>query len=488
MRRHFPAHALVWLILIAPVWPGVTAAASQSALGSEPLRASVRQRERQGEVAAGTHSTLTDYPRVLGALAAVVGLILLLRWCGGRFVPAAGGRRSSRAVEVLGRSPLSPKQQVMLLRVGRRLIVVGESGSQLSCLCDITDPDEVAALVGQLQEDKAALVSGAFGAVFRRSRGYFTPEEPPAGAPALEDAEEQETVASAREELNGLRERVRMLARHFKSALVVAILPTVIVLSASTSAAAQEKSEDAGTGTAAVAPAASTDPSFPFQFKPPELTNRQNVSSALQIIFLLTVLSLAPAILLMMTSFTRIIIVLSLLRQALGTQQLPPNQVLIGLALFMTFLVMGPTWDRVNNEALKPYMDGQIDQNTALKGAAGPVRDFMIKQIKAGDNDEDVRLFAEAAGQPPPANWDDVRTSALIPAFMLSELKTAFLLGFKIYLPFLIIDMVISTVLISMGMMMLPPVLISLPFKLLLFVLVNGWHLITASLLGSFIQ
>ena len=218
----------------------------------------------------------------------------------------------------------------------------------------------------------------------------------------------------------------------------------------------------------------------------PDLTKRENFSAALQIIVLLTVLSLAPAILLMMTSFTRIIIVLSLLRQALGTQQLPPNQVLIGLSMFMTFLVMGPTWKRVNDEALRPYMDGHITQQAALEKAQVPVRDFMIRQIIAAENDADVELFTKFAGEQPPKTWDEVRTTTLIPAFMLSELKTAFLLGFKVYLPFLIIDMVISTVLISMGMMMLPPAMISLPFKLLLFVLVNGWHLITANLMGSF--
>ena len=261
------------------------------------------------------------------------------------------------------------------------------------------------------------------------------------------------------------------------------LIPAVILLSAGLSPAAQEKTGEAAPQSLE-APAAAPSQAI----KLPDLTSRENFSSALQIVIVLTVLSLAPAILIMMTSFTRIVIVLSLLRQALGTQQLPPNQVLIGLAMFMTFLVMGPTWERVNNDALRPYMDGKLDQGTALKKAETPVREFMIKQIMASNNDDDVRLFAEAAGQPPPSKWDDVRTTTLIPAFMLSELKTAFLLGFKVYLPFLIIDMVISTVLISMGMMMLPPVLISLPFKLLLFVLVNGWHLITASLMGSFIR
>ena len=235
-------------------------------------------------------------------------------------------------------------------------------------------------------------------------------------------------------------------------------------------------------------PAGAPGPAAPFGgFNVPDLTKRENVSAALQLIVVLTVLSLAPAILIMMTCFTRIIIVLSLLRQALGTQQLPPNQVLIGLAMFMTFLVMGPTWQRVNSEALRPYLDGAIDPKTALDRAQGPVREFMITQIQRSGNDKDVRLFAEFARQdPPPEHFNEVGTLTIIPAFMLSELKTAFIMGFKIYLPFLIIDIVISTILISMGMMMLPPVMISLPFKLLLFVLVDGWHLITAGLMGSF--
>lgn len=218
----------------------------------------------------------------------------------------------------------------------------------------------------------------------------------------------------------------------------------------------------------------------------PDLSSRENFSAALQIVVLLTVLSLAPAILIMMTSFTRIIIVLSLLRQALGTQQLPPNQVLIGLSMFMTFLVMGPTWNRVNNEALRPYLDGQIEQKDALNRAAVPVREFMILQLEKAENVDDVYMFSDFARQKTPKTWDDVGTTTLVPAFMLSELKTAFYLGFKIYLPFLIIDIVISTILISMGMMMLPPVMISLPFKLLLFVLVDGWSLITRGLMGTF--
>lgn len=222
----------------------------------------------------------------------------------------------------------------------------------------------------------------------------------------------------------------------------------------------------------------------------PDVTSRANFGAAMQIIFLMTVLSLAPAILIMMTSFTRIIIVLSLLRQALGTQNLPPNQIIIGLSLFMTFLVMGPTWERVSAEAVTPYLDGVIDQRQALANAETPLRDFMIAQIKSAGNDEDVFLFyrmREGKNAKTEPNWGDVGTLTLVPGFVLSELKIAFFMGFKIYLPFLIIDMVISSVLISMGMMMLPPVLVSLPFKLLLFVLVDGWRLITAHLMGTFV-
>lgn len=227
-------------------------------------------------------------------------------------------------------------------------------------------------------------------------------------------------------------------------------------------------------------------PSMPAMPSVPDVTSKENFSASMQIIILLTVLSLAPAILIMMTSFTRIIIVLSLLRQAMGTQQLPPNQVIMGLSLFMTFLVMGPTWQRVNETALTPFMDGSLPQAEALSRAQIPVRDFMIRQIEASENQEDVYMFQQFAGKPEPKSWDEVGTLTLIPSFMLSELKTAFLMGFKIYLPFLVIDMVISAILISMGMMMLPPVLISLPFKLLLFVLVDGWRLVTSSVMGSF--
>jgi flagellar biosynthetic protein FliP len=220
----------------------------------------------------------------------------------------------------------------------------------------------------------------------------------------------------------------------------------------------------------------------------PDLASRDNITSTVQLVALLSIISLAPALLLMLTSFTRIMIVLSLLRHGLGAQQLPPNQVLVGLSMFMTFLVMGPTLTRVNNEALQPYLNKQIDQKVAVEKALGPIRQFMSRQIDRAGNDADVDVFTDAANLPRATSWDQVPTTALIPAFMLSELKVAFSMGFKIFLPFLIIDLVISMLLVSAGMMMMPPVLVSLPFKLLLFVMVDGWRLITGTLMGSFVN
>ncbi|RPH87443.1 MAG: flagellar biosynthetic protein FliP [Desulfobacteraceae bacterium] len=211
--------------------------------------------------------------------------------------------------------------------------------------------------------------------------------------------------------------------------------------------------------------------------------NPADVSVLIQILFLLTVLSLAPAILIMMTSFTRLAIVFSFLRHAIGTQQMPPNQILIGLSLFLTFFIMTPVWQTVKTTAWDPYMKKTINQEQALEAAAKPVRAFMFKQTR----EKDLALFVNLAKIVKPKNAEDIPTMVLVPSFMISELKTAFQIGFVLFLPFLVIDLVVSSVLLSMGMMMLPPVMISLPFKVLLFVLVDGWHLIVGSLVKSFL-
>ncbi len=208
----------------------------------------------------------------------------------------------------------------------------------------------------------------------------------------------------------------------------------------------------------------------------------QQASTSIQIFLLLTVLSIAPAILVLMTSFTRIIIVLSFVRNALGTQQMPPNQVLVGLAFFLTFYVMAPTWNQVNTQAWQPYLQNQLSQTEALNKAEEPLRTFMFKQTR----EKDLELFVGLAKMERPKTYRDIPTYVLIPSFVISELKTAFQMGFAIFIPFMVIDMIVSSTLMSMGMMMLPPMMISLPFKLLLFVLVDGWHLVVQSLVTSF--
>ena len=214
------------------------------------------------------------------------------------------------------------------------------------------------------------------------------------------------------------------------------------------------------------------------------------LSASINIIILLTVLSLAPSLLILCTCFTRMVIVLGLLRQALGTQGLPPSQILVGLSLFITFVVMAPTFQRMYQEGVRPYADGEVsDYRVAWDNTKQPLRDFMFAQIEATGNWSGVYMMLNYRGidtsSPEELTRADVDMLSLIPAYILSELKVAFLLGFRIYLPFLVIDMVIASMLISMGMLMLPPVLISLPFKLLLFVLVDGWQLVVGSLMSS---
>jgi flagellar biosynthetic protein FliP len=208
----------------------------------------------------------------------------------------------------------------------------------------------------------------------------------------------------------------------------------------------------------------------------------QTYTLTLQILIVMTMLTLLPAVFLMMTSFTRIIIVLAILRQALGTQQTPSSQVLIGLAMFMTFFVMTPVFDRIYGESVSPYLDEQIEAAEALQRASVPLREFMLSQTRESDLD----LFAGIANADTVASPDQVPFSILVPAFVTSELKTAFQIGFLIFIPFLIIDLVVASVLMSMGMMMLSPLIISLPFKIMLFVLVDGWALIVGTLASSF--
>jgi flagellar biosynthesis protein FliP len=211
-------------------------------------------------------------------------------------------------------------------------------------------------------------------------------------------------------------------------------------------------------------------------------TKPEDVSVTLQILLLMTILSLAPAILILTTAFTRIIVVFYFVKQALGTPQMPPAQILVGLAMFLTFFIMAPVWTRVNTAAVQPYLDKKINLTEAYNRGVDPLREFMFKQTR----EEDLALFLKMADLQKPNSRNDVPTYVVVPAFAISELRTGFQIGFIIFIPFLIIDVVVSSILMSMGMMMLPPAMISMPFKILLFILVDGWHLVVSSLIASY--
>lgn len=228
--------------------------------------------------------------------------------------------------------------------------------------------------------------------------------------------------------------------------------------------------------------AMAADPGIPALTLTTDPDGGQSYTVTLQILALMTILTLLPAALMMMTSFTRIIIVLSILRQAMGVQSTPSNQVLIGLSLFLTFFIMNPVFDAAYQNGVKPYMDGQMEMMPAAEKASQPFKDFMLAQTR----ETDIELFAGIAGHPALESAQDVPFSLLLPAFVTSELKTAFQIGFLIFIPFLIIDLVVASVLMAMGMMMLSPMLISLPFKLMLFVLIDGWALLMGTLASSF--
>lgn len=239
----------------------------------------------------------------------------------------------------------------------------------------------------------------------------------------------------------------------------------------------------AGSVTPVATPGTSSSPAAPFRLNIGLEGNGQNadVSVAIQIVIVMTLLSVAPSIVLLMTSFTRIVIVLGFVRTALGTPSAPSNQIIVGLSLFLTFFLMGPVVDRVNNEALRPYLDGKMTSVEAIDKASVPLKQFMLKQTRT----RDIEYFLEIGGYGPTA-VKDLPMRVVIPAFVISELQTAFQMGFLLFLPFLVIDFLVSSVLMALGMMMMPPVTIALPLKLLLFVLVDGWHLVVRSLVQSF--
>ena len=270
--------------------------------------------------------------------------------------------------------------------------------------------------------------------------------------------------------------RVRMT---IKTCLAVFAIVFAVLLSCNTRSMAAEMTDETET----TATTESTDPTTPLNLSLTMNDEEGTLSGTLQMLLVITVISLAPSILVMMTSFTRIIVVLHFVRTALGLTSTPPNNVLIGLSLFLTFFIMSPVFSKVNTEAIEPFSAGELTQEEAIEAAMDPMRDFMINQTR----EEDVQLFLDIAKIDTVNNWDDIPTNVIIPAFIISELRAAFIIGFLIYIPFIIIDMVVASTLMSMGMMMLPPTTISMPFKVLLFIMADGWNLIVGQLVQSFI-
>ncbi len=276
---------------------------------------------------------------------------------------------------------------------------------------------------------------------------------------------------------------------HLFVGLALGLLPLLAGAQTPAAPAAQSSTLTPSNGLlqAAPAPSAANTPASPatdplrFTINLEGAEKPAQLSVAVQIVLMMTLLSVAPSLVLLMTSFTRIVIVLGFVRTALGVPSAPSNQIIVGLSLFLTFFIMGPTFDRVNTEALRPYLDNQITSNEALERGAAPLRDFMLKQTRT----RDLEYFLELGGYGPTA-VKDLPLRVVIPAFVISELQTAFQMGFLLFLPFLIIDFLVSSTLMGLGMMMMPPNVVSLPFKLLLFVLVDGWHLIVKSLVQSF--
>jgi len=419
------------------------------------------------------------------SLLLVLTLFMGVAWCFRGATQQPTRHLSKDVVHVLGRTPLAPRHSMILLRFGRKLVLVSQQMGQTQTLSEIDDPEEVDHLLGLCEQSNANSISSSFRDVL------------------------SQFASGKGSERSATRNLCFMLAIGFAGSLFSGELfaqstsstidyPPVardssspnsvepLLRAATNSLFGEAKKGLANTtnGTAAAEGDAN------LLDGPAKWVSPEGLNGSLQIMLLLTVLSLAPAILLMTTCYVRIIVVMGLLRQALGTAQLPPSQVITSISLFVTLFVMAPVWSHVYEDSIKPYTDpksGMTMEQAWDKGVA-PIRKFMSRQIDMAGNYDDVKLFysRHSPNSPPPNDWEEVPLTVLLPAYMLSELKTAFMMGFQIYLPFLILDIVIASVTISMGMMMLPPAMISMPFKLLLFVLVDGWHLVVEMLLDSF--
>jgi flagellar biosynthesis protein FliP len=454
----------------APIRAGLFGIATALILPGTALAAGVPGNTDDAPIAAGDSGPSAvpsgaggSMLRLALGLVVVIGLIAAVWWVMKRVQRSRypGAEGSGAAVEVVATTALGPNRALHLVRVGDQTILVGATDHAITPVARLDEDGDGSELIARAARDPELARRMSPAAPDAPARfalpdgGMVPPPSPPPAptyAPPLPTLRER--IAAALPPPAPTRRR-RVLRRVFVlTPLVVALL-------------------------CALWPA--------MAWAAPGITldlggDDGEVSTSLQLLALLTVLSLAPSILIMMTSFTRIIIVLGFVRNALGTPQMPPNQVLVGVALFLSLFVMAPTFTQINDQALQPLLEKRIDEKEALKRAEAPIRSFMFGQV----DQKDLSLFVELDGKERPRVQGDVPTHVLIPAFVLSELRTAFEIGFLIFIPFLIIDMVVASTVMSMGMVMLPPVVISLPFKILLFVLVDGWRLVSESLVKGF--
>jgi len=444
-----------------------------------------------------------------GALAIVIALALLLRGVVTRLAGAsgtlgnqlgAGGRAPSGVLQVLGRYPVTRGHTLVLLHVDQRVVLLGQSSAGFRTLSEFTRPDEVASLLTKTRDEEGSSMTARFNEMLKQVERDPKTLDPSEAAPIPEGRDEQGQTGlrAARRRLLGLGGAGSVSRSWTVMAMALAALLTTAPAPGQSlygpPMAGETLAEPSGAPVRAAGSEVASNPMALLEDASNSIPGFEGgLSSALNILLLVTVLTLVPSIMVMCTCFVRFIIVLGLLKQAMGTQTMPPAQVTTGLALFMTILVMAPTAERMHDEAIAPYQRGEITNQLEMwDRAQQPLRDFMFAQIDAADNWSSLFMLMNYRGidtsDPASMTRADVDLLTLIPGYMLSEIKVAFLMGFRVYMPFLIIDMVIASLLISMSMMMLPPVLISLPFKLLLFVLVDGWQLVVGSLMTSVAQ
>lgn len=493
--RSIKTSIFIWLLLcINPVGllaqglPKLSLDSHHSAEVKTPVTTSsqpVSEQQAQPSIPSNS-SMLLNLSLVLGLILAVAGVFEYLRRKGflqRSWFSAVG------PIEVLHRHSISRGTQIMLVRVGGRVLVLGQNSQQLRTLDTICDTREIQHLHHELAGRKPSDPNQAFD---QQLQAMQHPDESVEGkAYTLQNKSQANSRAQA------VEKHARSILKQRYHGTSVFVLAIGLIAATATAQSANINGESLSVDPDPVV-LSMEEPQFSMSetlldnasLSAPGLQSPQGLSSTLTIILVLTLVSLAPAAIILCTSFTRIIVVLALLRQALGTQTLPPTQVILGLSLFLSLLIMAPTIREIHRDALEPLSNGQITQYEAWENGRMPIREFMFAQIERMGNWDTVYMLMNYQHQdqvnPENLSRDDIDTVVLVPAFVLSELKTAFLMGFRLYLPFLIIDMVVSSILISMGMLMLPPVLISLPFKLLLFVIVDGWMLVAGNLLDSF--